>query len=128
MFDDYFRNYGLIAIFIIISVVVPTSMLTLSFLASRVGIRPAPPPDPVKSSTYECGMEALGGRWNRVNFHYYTYALLFVVFDVQAVFVFPWAVRFNQLPLFGLLEMLAFIGILLVGWGYAWRKRDLEWG
>ncbi len=72
-------------------------------------------------------MQTIGGRWNRFNFRYYTYALLFVVFDVEVIFLYPWAVRFQQLPLFALLEMVAFIGILLVGWAYAWRKRDLEW-
>lgn len=128
MFDDYFRHYSLIAIFAIVSVVVPTSMLLLSWLASRVGIRPTPPPNPVKSQTYECGMEALGGRWNQFNFRYYSFALLFVVFDVEVVFLYPWAVRFNQLPLFALIEMAVFILILMVGWAYAWRKRDLEWG
>lgn len=126
MFDDYFRNYALIAIFAIVSVTVPTSMLMLSWLASRVRIRPTKP-DQVKGEAYECGMEALGGRWHRFNFRYYTYALLFVVFDVEVIFLFPWAVRFNQLPLFALLEMMGFIVVLMVGWVYAWRKGDLEW-
>lgn len=126
MFDDYFRNYGLVAIFIIVSVVVPTSMLLVSWLSSFVGIRPVRP-NPVKSETYECGMQPVGGRWQRFNFRYYTYALLFVVFDVEVVFIYPWAVRFNQLPLFALLEMVVFIAVLMVAWAYAWRKQDLEW-
>ena len=127
MFDDYFRNYGLIAIFAIVAIIVPVSMLMVSWLASRVRIRPAPPADSVKSDTYECGMQTIGGRWNRFNFRYYPYALLFVVFDVEVIFLYPWAVRFNQLPLFALIEMVVFIGILMVGWAYAWRKQHLEW-
>ena len=124
--DDYFRQYGLIAIFAVVAFVVPTSMLLLSWLASRVGVRPRNP-TPVKQETYECGMETIGGRWNQFNFRYYMYAILFVIFDVEVVFLYPWATKFLQLKLFALLEMAAFVLVLLVGWAYAWRKRDLEW-
>jgi NADH-quinone oxidoreductase subunit A len=126
MLDDYFRQYGLIAIFAVVAFVVPTSMLLLSWLASRVGVRPRNP-TPVKLETYECGMQTIGGRWNQFNFRYYMYAILFVIFDVEVVFLYPWATKFLQLELFALLEMAAFVLILLVGWAYAWRKRDLEW-
>ena len=124
--DNYFRQYGLIAIFAVVAFVVPTSMLLLSWLASRVGVRPHNP-TPVKLETYECGMETIGGRWNQFNFRYYMYAILFVIFDVEVVFLYPWATKFLQLELFALLEMAAFVLVLLVGWAYAWRKRDLEW-
>jgi len=131
MLDDfllrnYFRQYGLIAIFAVVAFVVPTSMLLLSWLASRVGVRPRNP-TPVKLETYECGMQTIGGRWNQFNFRYYMYAILFVIFDVEVVFLYPWATKFLQLELFALLEMAAFVLVLLVGWAYAWRKRDLEW-
>jgi NADH-quinone oxidoreductase subunit A len=101
-------------------------MLLLSWLASRVGVRPRNP-TPVKLETYECGMQTIGGRWNQFNFRYYMYAILFVIFDVEVVFLYPWATKFLQLELFALLEMAAFVLVLLVGWAYAWRKRDLEW-
>ena len=127
MLDDYFRQYGLIAIFAVIAFMVPASMLMLSWLASRLGVRPNNP-NPVKLDTYECGMQAIGGRWRQFNFRYYMYAILFVVFDVEVVFLYPWATKFLQLELFALIEMAAFVLILLVGWAYAWRKRDLEWG
>ena len=127
MLDDYFRQYGLIAIFIVISFIVPTSMLMMSWMASRMGIRPSNP-TPVKLETYECGMEALGGRWVQFNFRYYMYAVLFIIFDVEVVFLYPWAVKFLKLELFALIEMGVFVLILMVGWAYAWRKRDLEWG
>ena len=126
MLDDYFRQYGLIAIFAVVALIVPASMLMISWLASRVNIRPQRP-DPVKSDIYECGMQTIGGKWGQFNFRYYMYALLFVVFDVEVIFIYPWAVRFNQLPLFALIEMVAFILIVVVGWAYAWRKQDLEW-
>lgn len=127
MLEDYFRQYGLIAILGVVAIVVPVSMLTMSWLASRVGIRPKNP-TPVKSETYECGVETIGGAWNRFHFRYYLYAILFVIFDVEVVFLYPWATKFIGLELFALIEMGVFVAILLVGWAYAWRKRDLEWG
>jgi len=127
MLDDYFRQYGLIAIFVVVSFVVPTSMLMISWSMSRLGIRPHNP-TAVKLETYECGMEAIGGRWSQFNFRYYMFAVLFVVFDVEVVFLYPWAAKSLQLELFALIEMMAFVMILMVAWAYAWRKKDLEWG
>ena len=127
MLDDYFRQYGLIAIFFGVALIVPISMVTASWMMSRLGLRPTYPP-PVNSETFECGMEAIGGRWNLFNFRYYMYAILFVIFDVEVVFLYPWAAKFLHLELFALIEMLLFVLILLVGFAYAWRKRDLEWG
>lgn len=127
MIDDYFRQYGLIAIFAIVAVLVPVGILLLSRLAVSVRIRPRKP-DPVKASLYECGMEAIGPtRWSQFNFRYYVYALLFVIFDVETVFILPWAIRFQQLGLFALIEMLVFVLILVLGLAYAWRKQALEW-
>ncbi len=127
MLDDYFRQYGLILILTVVAVLVPVGVLLLSWLLSYVRIRPHKP-DPVKSSLYECGVEPIGpGRWVQFNFRYYTYALLFVIFDVETVFLYPWAIRFKQLGLFALFEMLVFVLILVVGLAYAWRKRALEW-
>ena len=126
MLDDYFRQYGLIAIFAVIAFIVPTSMMMVSWLASKMRIRPQKP-NPVKLDIYECGMQAIGGKWGQFNFRYYMYALLFVIFDVEVIFIFPWAVRFSKLGLFALAEMAVFILILMVGWVYAWRKQDLEW-
>ena len=126
MLEDYLRQYGLIAIFMAVAVAVPTGMLVMSWMASRIGLRPRNPSE-VKEDTYECGMEAIGGRWNQFNFRYYMYAILFVVFDVEVVFLYPWAAKFLRLELFALIEMAVFVLILLVAWAYAWRKRDLEW-
>ena len=131
MADDYFRQYGLIAIFSALAVGVPTGVLLMSWMLSKVNIRPSLP-NPIKQSIYECGFETLTGRWSQYNFRYYAFALIFVVFDVEVVFLFPWAASFGflstQFGLVALLEMVVFIGILVVGWLYAWRKGALEWG
>ena len=126
MLDDYYRQYGLVLLLIGVGLAVPLSMLLISRMAQILHIRPHKP-SAVKSDIYECGMETIGGKWGQFNFRYYMYALLFVVFDVEVIFIYPWAVRFNQLPLFALLEMLIFILILVMGLVYAWRKQDLEW-
>ena len=127
MLEDYFWQYGLIGIFVLVALVVPISMMMLSWMTSRLGIRPQNP-TPVKLETYECGMESIGGKWNQFNFRYYMYAILFVIFDVEVIFLYPWATKFLTLELFALLEMAIFVLILLVGLAYAWRKHDLEWG
>lgn len=84
-------------------------------------------PTPLKNSTYECGIETVGE--NRLQFHpqYYIFALVFLIFDVEAVFLFPWAVAYNQLTFFMVVEGLIFILILLGGLVYAWKKGALEW-
>ena len=130
MLDDYFRQYGLIAIFAALAVAVPTVMLMASWMLSLVNIRPQVP-SVVKRSIYECGFETITERWNQFNFRYYGIALIFVVFDVEVIFLFPWAASYGilsaQFGIFVLLEMVAFVGILVVAWLYAWRKGSLDW-
>jgi NADH-quinone oxidoreductase subunit A len=81
----------------------------------------------VKLEPYECGIEPITDARDRYSIRYYLVAMLFVIFDVETVFMFPWAVIFDRLLLFGLVEMAIFIGILLMGYFYAWRKGALEW-
>ena len=81
----------------------------------------------VKLEPYECGIEPVTDARDRYSIRYYLVAMLFVIFDVETVFMFPWAVIFNRLMLFGLIEMLVFIFILVVGYYYAWQKGALEW-
>ena len=119
-------NYGYIALLLIVAIIFAASLIFLPFILSRLGIIPRKP-DPVKTSTYECGMETVGKSWVQFNFRYYFYALLFVLFDIETVFLYPWAVHFKQLKLFGLVEMLIFIFVLAIGFVYAWRKGALEW-
>lgn len=84
-------------------------------------------PDRVKNAPYECGVETIGPTYVQFHTRYYLYALLFVIFDVEAVFLFPWAVAYQQLGLFSLVEVAIFIGLLLIGYAYAWCKGALEW-
>jgi NADH-quinone oxidoreductase subunit A len=88
-------------------------------------LRPTRPQEQ-KYITYESGVDPLGG-WGQAHVRYYLYALLFVMFDVEAVFIFPWAVRLESLSTYGLIEMIVFIVILALGLLYAWRKGVLRW-
>ncbi|OQA45661.1 MAG: NAD(P)H-quinone oxidoreductase subunit 3 [Chloroflexi bacterium ADurb.Bin325] len=114
-------QYAFIGIFAVIAFALPVIGLVLSWL-----IRPKKS-NPAKTTTYECGMETIGDTWVQFKAQYYLYALIFVVFDVEAIFVFPWAVAYNKLGLYALVEMALFIAILLGGLLYAWRKKALEW-
>lgn len=84
-------------------------------------------PTRVKLEPYECGMEAVGDARLRFTVRFYLIAMLFILFDVEAIFLYPWAVVFRSLKLFGFLEMLVFIVILLVCYLYVWKRRGLEW-
>jgi len=84
-------------------------------------------PNRIKQQTYECGIETVGDTWVQFKVQYYIFALVFLVFDVEIVFLYPWAVAFNILPLFAVLEGVLFILILVGGLLYAWRKGALEW-
>lgn len=118
-------DYGYIAILIVAAISIPALIL---FLAKAISAKPKQPdPEGVKSETYECGMKTLGDSWLQFNFRYYFYALLFVVFDIETVFLYPWAVKFKGLGFFGFVEMLVFIFILVIGLVYAWKKKVLEW-
>jgi len=100
-----------------------------AFSANRL-LRPAAPADPPgKTSTYECGLDPVGGDWAQAQIRYYVYAYLYVLFAVESVFLFPWAVIFDR-PGFGMVtivEMAIFVGVLALGILYAWRKRVLTW-
>jgi len=80
-----------------------------------------------RRTTYESGMEPVGGAWIQFNIRYYMFALVFVIFDVETVFLYPWAVAFHKLGVLAFIEALIFIAILIVGLVYAWRKGALEW-
>ncbi|MCM1985340.1 photosynthetic/respiratory NAD(P)H-quinone oxidoreductase subunit C [Lyngbya confervoides BDU141951] len=82
---------------------------------------------PERLTTYESGMEPVGGAWIQFNIRYYMFALVFVIFDVETVFLYPWAVAFHKLGVLAFIEALIFIAILIVGLVYAWRKGALEW-
>ena len=114
-------NWGFVAVFTAIALTFPL----IGLIAAWV-LRPHRP-GPIKKTTYECGLETIGETWVQFKVQYYLYAIIFVVFDVETAFLYPWAVAYNGLPLFALLEMVVFLGILAVGLVYAWRKGALEW-
>jgi NADH:ubiquinone oxidoreductase subunit 3 (subunit A) len=84
-------------------------------------------PNKIKNSTYECGIETVGESWVQFKAQYYIYALVFLVFDVETVFLYPWAVAYNQLPLFAVVEAVIFLVFLAGGLIYVWKKGALEW-
>jgi NADH-quinone oxidoreductase subunit A len=110
-----------IGIFLVIGILIP--ILPLVF-AAVVSPRK---PNPIKQSTYECGIETVGESLVQFKAQYYIFALVFLVFDVETVFLFPWALSLKALPLFAVLEGILFIAILVAGLVYAWRKGRLEW-
>jgi len=119
-------NFGYIGIFLLAAIGFAATTILLPVTLRFLGIVPKKP-NPTKYTTYECGMETVGKSQVQFNSRYYFFALLFVVFDIQVVFLYPWAVHFKQLKLFGLVEMLAFVLIVVVGFVYAWRKGVLQW-
>ncbi len=119
-------NFGYIGIFLLAAIGFAATTILLPVTLRFLRVVPRKP-NPAKYTTYECGMETVGKSWVRFNFRYYFFALLFVVFDIQVVFLYPWAVHFKQLRVFGLVEMLAFVLIVVVGFVYAWRKGVLRW-
>ena len=119
-------EFGRTGILLLFAVLFPSLPLMISFLLRRLRIRPDAP-DPVKSDTYECGVETEGDSWVQFNFRYYLIALIFVVFDVEVVFLYSWAVAFPGHLVVGFVEAMTFIAILVIGYVYAWRKHALEW-
>jgi len=119
--SDLLRSYLTVGIFASLGFVLVGLLLVLSW-----AIRPSRP-QAQKYISYESGVDPVGDRWSQSQIRYYIFALLFVMFDVEAVFIFPWATRVEAYGVFGLVEMLLFIGILLLGLVYAWRKGVLKW-
>jgi len=115
--------YGYIPIIIfgLIAIILPLALLGASRLVQRRVF------EREKLMPYECGIDPIGDARDRFSVRFYIVAMLFLVFDVETIFLFPWAVIYDRLAVFGLVEMLLFIGILVVGYYYAWRKGALEW-
>lgn len=111
----------IVAVFLLLAILLPIAALTLGRF-----LRPTKPVDE-KYTTYESGNEPVGGGNIRYNIRYYIFALMFVLFDVEIVFLYPWAVAYDKLGLFALIEMLIFITLVLVGLIYAWKKKVLKW-
>ena len=118
---SYTYHYLFLGLFVLFALVFPVLPIVLAkFVAPKK-------PSSIKQGTYECGLEAEGEPWIQFRVQYYLFALIFVIFDVETVFIYPWAVAFKQVGLFAFVEMVLFIAILSVGLVYAWRKKVLEW-
>lgn len=120
-YSDFLRQYLTVAIFAVVGVGLGASLLGLGRI-----FRPVRPQEQ-KYLVYESGVDPVGSGWSQSQIRYYIYALLFVMFDVEAVFIFPWATRLEVYGTFGLVEMLVFVGILALGILYAWRKKVFRW-
>jgi NADH-quinone oxidoreductase subunit A len=115
------ENYVPIFVVLLVAFLVGAGTLVIATI-----VRPNNP-EKVKGSAYECGIEPVDDARQRYTVRFYIVAILFVVFDVETIFLFPWAVQFKQLGAFGFLEMLVFLGILVLGYVWVWKKGALEW-
>lgn len=114
-------EFGKIFIFIVLGVLFVAGGMIVAWL-----LRPHRP-YPEKTASYECGEEPIGNAWIRFNVRFYVIALIFLIFEVEIVFLFPWALVYRELGLFAFIEMAIFLVILLVGLAYVWVKGDLDW-
>jgi NAD(P)H-quinone oxidoreductase subunit 3 len=117
-------KYNSFFIFLLIASFIPI----LTFSISKI-LRPISNNDqgPEKLTSYESGIEPMGDAWIQFQIRYYMFALVFVIFDIETVFLYPWAMSFNKLGLSAFIEALVFVFILIIGLVYAWRKGALEW-
>jgi NADH-quinone oxidoreductase subunit A len=120
--DNYFASYLPLLLHMIAVGIVASAIVTLSWLLGKRR------PTRAKMLPYECGMDPVGDARERFSVKFYLVAMLFILFDVEAVFLYPWAVILRELKMFGFWEMLVYITIVLVGFFYAWKKGVLDWG
>jgi len=119
--SGFLTAYAAVLAFLVVAI----AFLVVNLLVWKV-IRPSRFSEE-KLTTYECGENPVGSAWIQFNIRFYVFALIFIIFDVEAVFLLPWAVVFRELGVLAWLEGLVFIGILVVALAYVWRKGDLEW-
>lgn len=115
-------KYNSFFIFLLIASFIPI----LAFLISKL-LAPSSRKKPEKLTSYESGIEPMGDAWIQFQIRYYMFALVFVIFDIETVFLYPWAMSFKNLGLSAFIEALVFVFILIIGLVYAWRKGALEW-
>jgi NADH-quinone oxidoreductase subunit A len=119
--ENYFVRYLPLLIHLALAFLLGGAMLMVSELLGRHRYSAA------KFQVYECGMSAVGDARSRFPVKFYMVAMLFILFDVEAVFLYPWAILLRELRMFGVGEMLAYIGVVLVGLFYVWKKGELDW-
>ena len=110
-----------VGLFLLVGLIIPVGAIGAAWVLAPKK------PNPIKQVTYECGIETVGDSWVQFKAQYYIFALVFLIFDVETVFLFPWAVKLNSLGMFAVIEGIIFILILIVGLAYTWRKGMLEW-
>jgi NADH-quinone oxidoreductase subunit A len=118
---DLLSSYYPILIFMALA-----AFITLALLVAPLLVAPYNP-DPEKNSPYECGFEAFDDARMKFDVKFYLVAILFIIFDLEVAFLFPWAVAFNEVGLFGFWSMMFFLGVLTIGFAYEWRKGALDW-
>ncbi|MFC7371515.1 NADH-quinone oxidoreductase subunit A [Fictibacillus iocasae] len=121
LYHLYQNNYLIVAVFLLLGILLPAAALTIGKI-----LRPYKPVKE-KYTTYESGIEPFQQSWVQFNVRYYLFALLFVIFDVETVFLYPWAVAYEELGVFALIEMGIFVLMLTLGLIYAWKKKVLKW-
>ena len=114
-------QFGIILLFFIVA-----ALFVVGGMFGARMLRPSRPNDE-KLSTYECGEEPIGDSWVKFNVRFYVIALIFLIFDVEVVFLFPWALVYQKLGMFAFIEMMIFLAILVAGYIYVWVKGDLDW-
>ncbi|MDY6911937.1 MAG: NADH-quinone oxidoreductase subunit A [Chloroflexota bacterium] len=124
------ENFGALGLFIFVSIGFALLMIGIPFLLKFIGVVPRNPSS-IKNDIYECGMRPIKGAWIQFNFHYYTFAILFVALDIMSIFLLAWAVNFGvisrELQVYGFYAIAVFVLVLVVGLVYAWKKKALEW-
>lgn len=120
-------DFGLLGLFIIVAVCFSFVLLLTPIIFRFLGLAPKNKPNPIKNSTYECGMVPAGKAWIQFNFRFYFFAIMFVAFDVITVFLYPWAANLDKLAGYGLAAAAILIAIITVGYIYAWKKGALKW-
>ena len=121
MAPDILQDYLPILLFLALALVVAVAAVGLSFLVAKQK------PDSEKNSAYECGFEAFGDARSKFDVRFYLVAILFIIFDLEVAFLFPWAVTLGSLGMIGFWSMMVFLGVLTVGFIYEWKKGALEW-
>ena len=118
---SYAETYFPVLVQLVIAIAIAAGLIGVSFLLGKKV------KDKVKESPYECGIAPTGSARDRFSVKFYLVAIVFILFDIEAVFLYPWAVVYRQLKIFGFFEMLLFIGLVLVGFFYVWKKGALDW-
>ena len=121
MLFEFLSEYLSIIVFILISIIISIGFVVINFAFSPNN------PDPEKLSAYECGFEAFGNARSKFDVRFYLVAILFIIFDLEVAFLFPWAISLGSIGIFGFWSMMIFLLILTIGFIYEWKKGALEW-